>query len=299
MNTNINNNLIGNNVTSSNLSLPSLTRNRSVRTRRYRRTNENNLNFLYNYNNILNADNHQNNNTNNVDQNLDNITCPVCNHEYEIYEFFTHLFTNHEEFLVAWSSLSFPTLDPDDTRSLSAFFRNLGITNNVLYDDNNPATTQIVDGFDLLTYEQLNALCDEIGYHKIGVKNIDKVAPATVRMKKNNLDDRCPVCLEDMHKALYMRIIKACGHEYCGECIEKWLQENKNCPICKIELTEFDECTNELIDSNTDTESSHQISSISESSNGGNDTLRLSPTPTPESSSESLANTTLDVSSSV
>ena len=64
---------------------------------------------------------------------------------------------------------------------------------------------------------------------------------------------------------------------------EKWLQENKSCPICKLEIIEED----------------NQISSISESSNGGNDTSLLTPVPTPESSSESLANTTLDVSSSV
>ena len=261
-------------MNTSNLSVITRTRNRSVRTRRYNLLSQS-LN-IQNYN----SSNQQLFNDNNLD-NLDNIRCPVCNNQYEIFEFFTHLFTTHEEFLVAWSSLSFPTLDPDDTHALSAFFRNLGISNDVL-NNPNPAAAQIIDGFDLLTYEQLNSLCDEIGYHKIGIKNIDNVAPATIRMKKGKDDDRCPICLEDMHKALYMRIIKICNHEYCGECIEKWLQENKTCPICKVELTE-----------------SSQISSISESSNGGNDTLRLSPTPTPESSSESFSNTTFDVSSSV
>lgn len=199
------------------------------------------------------------------------IRCPVCNNEYELYELFTHIFLTHEEFLAVWSSLSFPSLDVDNPNSLNEFFRNLGISNNVLNQET------YIDGFDLLSYEQLNALCDEIGYHKVGVKNIDTVAPATIRMKKTNvIDDRCPICLEDMHKALYMRIIKNCGHEYCGECIEKWLQENKSCPICKLEIIEED----------------NQISSIFESSNGGNDTSLLTPVPTPESSSESLANTT-------
>lgn len=235
----------------------------------------------------------------------DNIRCPVCNGEYGIYEYFTHLFIAHEEFLATWTSLSFPDLDPDNIPSLTNFFSNLGIntsnlmnetytdystasyntinfTNETLYP--NPAAAQIVDGFDLLTYEQLIALCDEIGYHKLGIKNIDSVAPAIVRIKKGNLhDDNCPICLEDMHRALYMRSIKGCGHEFCGECIEKWLTDNKTCPICKLQLSEEQEENEEI---------PNQISSISESSIGGNDGPRLSPVPTPESSSESFANTT-------
>jgi len=260
-------------MNTSNLSVITRTRNRSVRTRRYNLLSQS-LN-IQNYN----SSNQQLFNDNNLD-NLDNIRCPVCNNQYEIFEFFTHLFTTHEEFLVAWSSLSFPTLDPDDTHSLSAYFRNLGISNDIL-------NNRFDDEFDQLSYEQLTALCDEIGYHKIGIKNIDNVAPAIVRMKKGIDEERCPICLEDMHKTLYMRVIKECQHEFCGNCIEEWFKENKTCPICKLEINEQDD-----ID---DT----QISSISESSNGGNDTLRLSPTPTPESSSESLANTTFDVSSSV
>jgi len=47
---------------------------------------------------------------------------------------------------------------------------------------------------------------------------------------------KCPICLDNMYQAVYMRTIKDCKHTFCGECIEEWLSENKTCPICKSEL---------------------------------------------------------------
>lgn len=178
---------------------------------------------------------------------IDDIRCPVCNGEFQIYEYFTHLYTVHEEFLAVWSSVAFPLIDPEDTTSLTSFFRNLGINSdyNINYPEPPP---QDEDVFDQLSYEQLTAICDEIGYHKVGVKDIEGVAPAVVYLPKDNadtnasvtetneLDSRCPICLENMYQAVYMRTIKDCKHTFCGECIEEWLSKNKNCPICKAEL---------------------------------------------------------------
>jgi hypothetical protein len=173
---------------------------------------------------------------------IDDIRCPVCNAEFEIYDYFTHLYTVHEDFLAAWTSLAFPLIDPEDTTSLTAFFRNLGINSD--YNINYPVPPPEEDLFDELSYEQLTAICDEIGYHKVGVKDIESVAPSTVHLLDNNdnvtetneLDSRCPICLENMYQAVYMRSIKDCKHTFCGECIEEWLSKNKNCPICKAEL---------------------------------------------------------------
>jgi C4-type Zn-finger protein len=179
---------------------------------------------------------------------IDDIRCPVCNGEFQIYEYFTHLYTVHEEFLAVWSSVAFPLIDPEDTTSLTSFFRNLGINSdyNINYPEALPPPDE--DVFDQLSYEQLTAICDEIGYHKVGVKDIESVAPAVVHLPKDNadtnasvtetneLDSRCPICLENMYQAVYMRTIKDCKHTFCGECIEEWLSKNKNCPICKAEL---------------------------------------------------------------
>jgi hypothetical protein len=95
------------------------------------------------------------------------------------------------------------------------------------------------DMLDRMTYEQLTELCARIGDHKVGVSNIDACAPATVRMKKTMREEiKCPICLENILSALYVRKINKCRHEYCGPCIEKWLKENKTCPICKVNVEE-------------------------------------------------------------
>ena len=199
---------------------------------------------------------------------IDDIRCPVCNGEFQIYEYFTHLYTVHEDFLAVWTSMAFPLIDPEDTTSLTAFFRNLGINSdyNINYPEPPPPQPQPdEDVFDQLSYEQLTAICDEIGYHKVGVKDIESVAPAVVHLPKDNadtnasvtetneLDSRCPICLENMYQAVYMRSIKDCKHTFCGECIEEWLSKNKNCPICKAELEAPEEPATPLPEYDSDT----------------------------------------------
>ena len=190
--------------------------------------------------------------------------CPVCNVNLRGYELFTHIYNDHEAFLATWMAVAFPAVDDLNTSNpITDLFRNLGINDDLRYEH---------DAFDDLSYEQLTSICDEIGYHKVGVKDIDSVAPAIVRLKKTKDEDRCPICLEDMHQAVYMRAIKECKHEFCGECIEEWLEKNKNCPICKLELEP-------------------QISSISESSSGGNIDLESLP-PSSSELAPSSANVT-------
>lgn len=93
------------------------------------------------------------------------------------------------------------------------------------------------DMLDQMTYEQLTELCARIGDHKVGVNNIDTCVPATVRMKKTMREEiKCPICLDNILSALYVRKINKCRHEYCGPCIEKWLKENKTCPVCKVDV---------------------------------------------------------------
>ena len=169
-----------------------------------------------------------------------NSRCPVCNIELDIFEIFTHIYTNHEDFLAVWTNLAFPQLDVDNINDIAATLQNLGINAEMNLNYANPyLAAPEVDAFDQLSYEQLTAICDEIGYHKVGIQNIDAVAPAIVRMKKEDAspeETKCPICLDDMYKAVYMRSINGCGHDFCGGCIEEWLLENKNCPICKFQL---------------------------------------------------------------
>ena len=119
----------------------------------------------------------------------------------------------------------------------------------------NQEQVNIIDNTDILdrmTYEQLSELCERIGNHKVGVNNIDKCVPATVRMKKTMREEvKCPICLDNVLSALYVRQVNKCRHEFCGPCIEKWLKENKTCPICKVNVEEIE--SNEISSENTNT----------------------------------------------
>jgi len=43
------------------------------------------------------------------------------------------------------------------------------------------------------------------------------------------MNDKCPICL-DVFKNPYSI---GCSHLFCKKCIDKWLDENYNCPVCR------------------------------------------------------------------
>jgi len=190
----------------------------------------------------------------NTEIDLNTIGCPVCNNTYDIFDFFPHLYTVHPELLATWAGVVFPSLNPNNEEDLNHIFLNLNINQETInqqtvHEQNNQYINQEYDNdnmqqyysdmFDAMTYEQLSELCNQIGTHKVGVNNIDICAPSKIKMKKTIHEEiRCPICLENIHCALYMRQIKKCNHEFCGYCIEKWLKENKTCPVCKVDVEE-------------------------------------------------------------
>ena len=53
-----------------------------------------------------------------------------------------------------------------------------------------------------------------------------------------NIDSRddCPICLEELHEP----VITACKHVFGRDCIEKTIQLQKKCPMCRAELADVD-----------------------------------------------------------
>jgi len=45
----------------------------------------------------------------------------------------------------------------------------------------------------------------------------------------------CPICLDDYNPPEIFRKLK-CQHSYCEDCLEEWLEENKKCPVCMVDL---------------------------------------------------------------
>lgn len=39
----------------------------------------------------------------------------------------------------------------------------------------------------------------------------------------------CPICLSEIHEEYKT----PCGHKYCSSCLNEWLNNHNNCPLCR------------------------------------------------------------------
>ena len=75
------------------------------------------------------------------------------------------------------------------------------------------------------------------------LKNIDadietqkeKIKDLTERISSINTNN-CSICMELMTNPILIE----CTHVFCGTCLFKWLQTNKNCPICRLSIPTAD-----------------------------------------------------------
>jgi SWI/SNF-related matrix-associated actin-dependent regulator of chromatin subfamily A3 len=71
-------------------------------------------------------------------------------------------------------------------------------------------------------------------------KAVDVMDPANRRALQDLLQIRidsqedCPVCIDTMRDP----VITACTHAFCTDCIEKVINEQHKCPMCRAELTD-------------------------------------------------------------
>jgi hypothetical protein len=133
------------------------------------------------------------------------VNCPVCDDQISMDALIPHLMIAHPRFFVVWSSYTLPGMMLNDT------------IDEDLFND----------------YNYLMNLCESIGYHKEGITDIEEVAPLTVQEQNNAHNEKCPICMEELYQNdPSVRVVKKCNHGFCADCIEKWLKENKTCPIC-------------------------------------------------------------------
>lgn len=52
---------------------------------------------------------------------------------------------------------------------------------------------------------------------------------------QNNNSESCVICLEAIPSPC--KAVVTCGHQFCLECIRGWVQTNRVCPLCKMEIT--------------------------------------------------------------
>ena len=51
----------------------------------------------------------------------------------------------------------------------------------------------------------------------------------------NGSEEICSICLDTYKKNDIMNILK-CGHKYHNTCIDDWIKNNNNCPLCRLSI---------------------------------------------------------------
>lgn len=89
---------------------------------------------------------------------------------------------------------------------------------------------------DQLSYEELIALGDFIGVEKRGMTptEISTCLNASTYVFSHNKNkiDRCVICQMEFEERESLVVLRPCDHPYHSECITKWLETKKICPIC-------------------------------------------------------------------
>ena len=115
----------------------------------------------------------------------------------------------------------------------------IGNLHNLTYQNNNTNYN-----FDIL----FETLIENNGFNeKRGIKDFNKVI-TTINEEDLTNEDECSICYDNLKKIinneynnetkLNCPVKTSCGHNYCRECIYKWLSKNKKCPICNNKFEE-------------------------------------------------------------
>ncbi|KAL8473387.1 hypothetical protein ACS0TY_030283 [Phlomoides rotata] len=92
---------------------------------------------------------------------------------------------------------------------------------------------------DELSYEELIALGEMVGVENRGLSEAEickYLHPITCNSTSTLLIDRCVICQVEYEVGENLVALR-CDHLYHRDCIAKWLQINKICPICNNEVS--------------------------------------------------------------
>ncbi|PIN25054.1 Anaphase-promoting complex (APC), subunit 11 [Handroanthus impetiginosus] len=95
---------------------------------------------------------------------------------------------------------------------------------------------------DALSYEELIALGEMVGVENRGLSEAEinkHLQPLTCQSPSNLLIDRCEICQVEYEQGEQL-VTLHCDHPYHRDCIVKWLQMKKICPICNNEVSSLE-----------------------------------------------------------
>lgn len=86
-------------------------------------------------------------------------------------------------------------------------------------------------------YENLMNLADMLGEVKDkGLTKTELNRLPVIKYKKTTVEvEECNICMTDYEEGDSQKILP-CFHSYHSRCIDKWIQKNATCPICRVEV---------------------------------------------------------------
>eukprot|EP00347_Sterkiella_histriomuscorum_P005019 403358214 len=95
---------------------------------------------------------------------------------------------------------------------------------------------------DNMTYEEMLALGEKLGKVNKGfpieLVNLIPKKQFTEYMDSNGEPANCPICFENYKNEDFTKEL-SCLHNFHDACIDKWLQDEKRCPVCNKEVEIF------------------------------------------------------------
>lgn len=82
-----------------------------------------------------------------------------------------------------------------------------------------------------------NVSLDDDILHDLGLEKVSfkELVPKYEKVKYTNEENHCPICHMSYIKGEYKRKLN-CNHEFHKKCLDKWLKDVLNCPICRKDL---------------------------------------------------------------
>jgi len=63
-------------------------------------------------------------------------------------------------------------------------------------------------------------------------QQIKAIKEKTWFKRSDTAEESCSICFENFERHQKFKKLPKCPHEYHSECIDKWLEGEKRCPIC-------------------------------------------------------------------
>lgn len=91
---------------------------------------------------------------------------------------------------------------------------------------------------DNMTYEQMLELEERNGKVSKGLdpEKIKKLRTKYFFVDRHDGEKSCGICLDEFKNCDKMKLTGVCNHDFHEKCLDKWLENEKRCPICNTDL---------------------------------------------------------------